>query len=161
MKNINCRCGLTGGCDNCSIQSWITQSVIDINKELDGDLDTQHTPEVEEIVEEFKMRFIDTQKNIADGIAYYEWSDIYNAGEGIHWLRTTLTTLTAKHTEELKKAVGKGRLSVLQNFDDLCKADAFLGFTKEEWEAVRKFFAVNKKISGWDAPTKTDKTTEV
>lgn len=51
---------------------------------------------------------------------------------------------------ELMSAVTVGRLSVLQDFDNMCKADAFLGFSPDEWAAVQKFFAVNKKISGWD-----------
>ncbi len=44
----------------------------------------------------------------------------------------------------------KGRLSVLQDFDDLCKVDAIVGFTDAELAAIKKFFAWNKAISGWD-----------
>lgn len=43
-----------------------------------------------------------------------------------------------------------GRVSVLKDFDSMCKADAFVGFTADEWKAVQKFFEFNKQISGWD-----------
>lgn len=43
-----------------------------------------------------------------------------------------------------------GRLSVLKEFDDMCQADAFVGFSDEEWRAIKRFFAFNKEISGWD-----------
>ncbi len=44
----------------------------------------------------------------------------------------------------------EGRLSVLKEFDQMCRADAFIGFTDAEWQAVKKFFKFNKEISGWD-----------
>lgn len=43
-----------------------------------------------------------------------------------------------------------GRLSVLRDFDAICKADAFVGFNEDEWKAVRKFLEFNKLISQWD-----------
>lgn len=43
-----------------------------------------------------------------------------------------------------------GRISILQDFDSVCMADAFIGFSDDEWKAVKKFFALNKEISGWD-----------
>lgn len=61
-------------------------------------------------------------------------------------------SLHHSHTEEIEHAIEKGRLSVLKDFDDMCKADAFVGFTLEEWNAVQKFFEFNKQISGWDTP---------
>lgn len=51
---------------------------------------------------------------------------------------------------ELSNLVIVGRLSVLREFDDICKADAHMGFTVDEWKAVQKFFEHNKRISGWD-----------
>ena len=44
----------------------------------------------------------------------------------------------------------KGRLSILKDFDNMCKADVFIGFTDKEWEAIKKFFKLNKQISKWD-----------
>lgn len=52
--------------------------------------------------------------------------------------------------EKENEWVEKGRLSVLQDFDNMCKADAFIGFSDEEWKAIKKFFEFNKQVSGWD-----------
>jgi hypothetical protein len=52
--------------------------------------------------------------------------------------------------EERQRSIEMGRLSVLKDFDNMCKADGFIGFTEEEWSAVKKFFEFNKKVSGWD-----------
>lgn len=49
-----------------------------------------------------------------------------------------------------KKAIEFGRLSVLKDFDSLISADAIVGFTEEEFKAIKKFFEWNKAISGWD-----------
>lgn len=49
-----------------------------------------------------------------------------------------------------KDAIVKGRLSILQDFDNLCAADACIGFSEEEWKSIKKFFEFNKVISGWD-----------
>jgi hypothetical protein len=49
-----------------------------------------------------------------------------------------------------EKSVEFGRLSVLLDFDNMCAADAFVGFPAEEWAAIKKFFEWNKQISGWD-----------
>jgi hypothetical protein len=43
-----------------------------------------------------------------------------------------------------------GRLTVLEQFDAMCAADGFVGFSDAEWAVVKKFFAFNKQISGWD-----------
>lgn len=43
-----------------------------------------------------------------------------------------------------------GRLSVLEDFDAMCEADACIGLTESEWAAVKKFFELNKAISRWD-----------
>lgn len=53
-----------------------------------------------------------------------------------------------KLTPEQKEIFTKGRESVLQDFDSVCLADAFVGFSEEEWKAIKKFFAFNKLISG-------------
>jgi hypothetical protein len=45
--------------------------------------------------------------------------------------------------------VGKGRISVLEDFDSLMQADALIGFSADEWKAVQKFFQFNDEISGW------------
>lgn len=45
------------------------------------------------------------------------------------------------------EGIEDGRVSVLSDFDDMCMADAFVGFTSDEWKAVRKFFAFNRSIS--------------
>ena len=50
----------------------------------------------------------------------------------------------------LKSVAIEGRVSVLQDFDNICKADAFVGFSETEWTAIKKFFEYNKQISGWD-----------
>ena len=50
----------------------------------------------------------------------------------------------------LTKAVEEGRISVLEDFDMLTKADAYVGFGSYEWAAIKKFFQMNKVISGWD-----------
>lgn len=42
----------------------------------------------------------------------------------------------------------KGRISVLQDFHDVCKADVFMGFTEIEWKAIQRFFAFNEAITG-------------
>lgn len=59
-------------------------------------------------------------------------------------------------TPEQKKFFEKGRLSVLQDFDAMCMADAFVGFSDEEWSAVQKFFEFNKQVSGWDKDLECD-----
>lgn len=60
-----------------------------------------------------------------------------------------LATIEAK----AEKLMEEGRLSVLEDFDAMCAADAFVGFTETEWAGIKKFFAFNKAISGWDKPT--------
>jgi hypothetical protein len=62
-------------------------------------------------------------------------------------LMSELTTFATTEREQ-------GRVSVLQDFDNLCEVDAVMGFTDDEWKAVQKFFAYNKQISGWDNPQK-------
>lgn len=46
-----------------------------------------------------------------------------------------------------KEGIEDGRASVLEDFDSMCMADAFIGFTDAEWSAIKKFFAFNKSIS--------------
>lgn len=50
----------------------------------------------------------------------------------------------------IKGLIEVGRISVLKDFDAVCAADAFIGFSEAEFAAVKKFFAVNKSISNWD-----------
>ena len=45
-----------------------------------------------------------------------------------------------------KEGVEDGRESVLVDFDNMCAADAFVGFTNEEWTAIKKFFAFNRSL---------------
>lgn len=56
--------------------------------------------------------------------------------------------------EEAKFFIEKGRLSVLEDFDTLCKADALMGFTDDEFKTIKKFFEFNKQVSGWDKSNK-------
>lgn len=49
-----------------------------------------------------------------------------------------------------KEMIKVGRLSVLKDFDAVCAADMFVGFSHDEFSAVKKFFKFNKDISGWD-----------
>lgn len=48
-----------------------------------------------------------------------------------------------------ENGVAVGRISVLQDFDLMSKADAFVGFTPQEWKAIQKFFAINKELTQW------------
>lgn len=50
-------------------------------------------------------------------------------------------------SEAEKEIFTLGRVSVLEDFDGVCAADAFMGFTDDEFAAVKKFFAFNKAIS--------------
>lgn len=50
-------------------------------------------------------------------------------------------------TEEQKEIFTKGRESVLDDFDTVCLADAFIGFNTEEWKAVKKFFKLNRALT--------------
>lgn len=52
----------------------------------------------------------------------------------------------AQMSEQEKLAFTLGRESVLNDFDNVCMADAFMGFTAEEWQAVKKFFAFNNAL---------------
>lgn len=56
--------------------------------------------------------------------------------------------------DSVQKLVELGRLSVLRDFDAVCMADAFMGFSDVEWKGIQKFFAFNKEISGWDKEEK-------
>jgi transcription initiation factor IIE alpha subunit len=60
---------------------------------------------VEEMVEEFEKKFVNTEINIDGGIAYKEWAYKQDAEEAIGWLRTTLTTAI---TEAEERACLKG-----------------------------------------------------
>lgn len=58
----------------------------------------------------------------------------------------------------LHASVVIGRLSVLEDFDRMCIADGYVGFTSDEWKAVQKFFAHNKQITGWDKDQEYDQS---
>lgn len=51
--------------------------------------------------------------------------------------------------QKQEELVEYGRVSVLEDFHSLMKADAFMGLTEDEWKAVQKFFRYNDEISGW------------
>ena len=51
---------------------------------------------------------------------------------------------------QLEDAFTDGRVSVLKEFDMVCQADAFMGFSASEWAAVQRFIKLNKEISGGD-----------
>lgn len=51
---------------------------------------------------------------------------------------------------KLEDAFTDGRVSVLRDFDNMCAADAFVGYSEAEWSAIKRFFEHNKLISGWD-----------
>ena len=53
----------------------------------------------------------------------------------------------AKFTDRELACFTMGRISVLHDFDAICMADAFVGFTTEEWDAVKKFINFNRLIS--------------
>ena len=52
----------------------------------------------------------------------------------------------AKMTDNEKNAFTIGRLSVLNDFDALCKADAFMGLSEVEFGGVKKFFSINNQL---------------
>lgn len=49
--------------------------------------------------------------------------------------------------EKLTTLVEQARGSVLDDFDKVCMADGFIGFSDQEWQAVKKFFAFNRAIT--------------
>ena len=99
------------------------------------------TPErsVEEIVEEFYSAFKDPKGDF--------WMDDFNSNPShvADWLNQALQAERQKREE----VVEYGRVSVLEDFDSLMKADGFIGLTNDEWKAVQKFFRYNDEISGW------------
>lgn len=99
------------------------------------------------VMEELKIAIDDIQKK------YWNEHTVTPQDEDIVELLTEKLTTYAE--AQRKEGIETGRLSVLQDFDDLCKADAFVGFSSEEWTAIRKFFEFNKQISGWDTPNNT------
>lgn len=48
-----------------------------------------------------------------------------------------------KMNDAEKVAFTLGRESVLMDFDNMCLAHAFIGFSEIEWNAIKKFFAFN------------------
>ena len=69
----------------------------------------------------------------------------------VKMLKNCFDCYTNDLTQQIEPgAIIKGRLSVLTDFDSICASDAFVGFTADEWKAVKKFFEFNKVISGWD-----------
>lgn len=48
--------------------------------------------------------------------------------------------------KEQKELIEFGRQTVLEDFENLLSVDAFVGFTEQEWNGVKKFFAMNKAL---------------
>jgi len=63
-----------------------------------------HQNHIEEIVNEFEQKYVNTQLNIDGGLAYKEWAYKQDAEEAIDWLRTTLTAHGDQQAEEARKA---------------------------------------------------------
>lgn len=61
-------------------------------------------------------------------------------------MEETIHEIYQKMSNEEKNAFTMGRLSVLEEFETICKVDAFVGFSEEEFKAVKKFFAFNKSL---------------
>lgn len=57
--------------------------------------------------------------------------------------------LVARVNTIVDRLIEVGRVSVLQDFDDVIQADGFMDFTEDEWSAIRRFFEFNKAVSGW------------
>lgn len=66
-------------------------------------MNTNKTPEVEEIVEKFEKLIHGYHGGETFDVKSNEF--FYNIADFKNWLRITLTTLNAKHQEELEKAV--------------------------------------------------------
>lgn len=77
-------------------------------------------------------------------------SEIYGAFAAERDGTISKLELSARLTNLTNEIVRIGRVSVLQDFDDMCLADGFVGFSPAEWTAIKKFFAFNKEVSGWD-----------
>lgn len=58
--------------------------------------------------------------------------------------------VTVELDNALLELAWQARKTVLLDFDNMCVADSFVGFTEDEWKAIKKFFDFNKKLSGWD-----------
>lgn len=58
--------------------------------------------------------------------------------------------LYAQMSEREKEVFMMGRVSVLDDFDAMCCADAFMGFSDDEWSSIKKFFAFNNALRGKD-----------
>lgn len=52
--------------------------------------------------------------------------------------------------DDTVKVFEAGRVSVLRDFDNLCQADGFVGYTEDEWATIKRFFAMNKASNQWD-----------
>ena len=115
-------------------------------------------PETSSWEEEFDKKFKCIQGD-CDGA----WSIPYMVDdyEGGHWeaqqcqfhaeyLFPLKDFIRSVASSEYKRGVEFGRVSVLKDFDTVCKVDAFIGFTDAEFSAVKKFFEFNKQISNWD-----------
>lgn len=76
--------------------------------------------------------------------------ELLNGGNSLGFLGTGEKSIDPKYLKIADQLIEKGRLSVLKEFDDVCQSDAFVGLTNDEWNAVKKFFSLNKAISGWD-----------
>lgn len=40
-----------------------------------------------------------------------------------------------------------GRDSIIEDFEAMCAADGMIGFTNEEWAAIKKFFEWNRSLT--------------
>lgn len=76
--------------------------------------------------------------------------DIYQAFGAEYCGDISKIELSRRLEKAVDGLVSLGRISVLQDFDMTMMADAFLGFSDTEWQAIRRFFEVNKQISKWD-----------
>lgn len=103
-----------------------------------------HTPKTEETVEEQIQKWKVDIIHAVDGLKTTPAEEVEDV------IRDIITSLHQKAEVEEKELVEQGRMSVLEDFDSLMKADAFMGLTGDEWKAVQKFFRYNDEISGWN-----------
>lgn len=75
-------------------------------------------------------------------------SDIYGAFREQQSGDISNIDLSAKLSQSATKLIELGRMTVLRDFQRMCAADAFMGFSKDEWEAIQKFFAFNNLVAG-------------
>lgn len=86
----------------------------------------------EEIVEEFKSKFVDTCRDINGDVAYYEFIAEDYAEEAIDWLRTILSTRDQQHKKEMEEAVKAERERIIYITKNI--KDAFMSpLTERRW----------------------------